>query len=558
MKVKLPIGIENFSEIRTGQYYYADKTGLIKQLLDTSYKVNLITRPRRFGKTLAVTMLADFFDIRKNNKEIFDGLLISQTNTLYNANLNQWPVLFLSFKDIDGLNFASACKYLEMLIFDLCVEHEYLLCSEQVSQFDKILFEKMANRQAGVEELSNSLFLLTRMLYQHYGKQVVLLIDEYDVPLSKANDHEYYQEMLSVIRTMFSKALKTNPYLKWAVLTGCLRISKESIFTGVNNFAVDTVLDNRYCEYFGFEDKEVQELLHQCELSNYYMQTKQWYDGYHFGDIDVYCPWDVINYCSDLLINPTAAPKDYWRNTSGNSIIKLLLQHSTQQIRSELEKLLNGETLEKQILNGITYDMLNPANHNSFSVDSIWTALLLTGYLTGKNIKGRNMVSLSIPNHQIRILFEDLIMEWLKEKVSVTVRDSLITSFWMENTSEIERILNGLLVSTISIFDYKEDFYHGYLTGILKSSGFIIKTNAEYGLGRLDILVEDTENQRVLIIETKHSRSEKSMEHDCMAALQQIVEKKYAQAFEQGFKSVVIYGISFFRKQCKVRMKKLL
>lgn len=272
MGIKLPIGIESFSEIRTGGYYYADKTQLIKQLLDASYKVNLITRPRQFGKTLAMSMLADFFDIRKNSENIFKGLFISEEKELYHANRNQWPVLFVSFKDIEGLSFSSACKYLEMLIFDLCVEHEYLLQSEHVSQFDKVLFEKMTKREATIEELSNGLFLLTRMLYQNYGRQVILLIDEYDVPLSKANDYGYYQEMLSVIRTMFSKALKTNPYLKCAVLTGCLRVSKESIFTGVNNFAVDTVLDNRYRECFGFEDDDVRGLLRQCNLSDHYTQ----------------------------------------------------------------------------------------------------------------------------------------------------------------------------------------------------------------------------------------------------------------------------------------------
>lgn len=320
MGIKLPIGIESFSEIRTGGYYYADKTQLIKQLLDASYKVNLITRPRRFGKTLAMSMLADFFDIRKNSENIFKGLFISEEKELYHANRNQWPVLFVSFKDIEGLSFSSACKYLEMLIFDLCVEHEYLLQSEHVSQFDKVLFEKMTKREATIEELSNGLFLLTRMLYQNYGRQVILLVDEYDVPLSKANDYGYYQEMLSVIRTMFSKALKTNPYLKCAVLTGCLRVSKESIFTGVNNFAVDTVLDNRYRECFGFEDDDVRGLLRQCNLSDHYTQMKLWYDGYHFGEIDVYCPWDVINYCGDLLADSSSQPKDYWQNTSDGQL----------------------------------------------------------------------------------------------------------------------------------------------------------------------------------------------------------------------------------------------
>jgi len=555
LSIKLPIGIENFSELRTGGYYYADKTRLIKQLLETSYKVNLITRPRRFGKTLAMSMLADFFDVRKNSAEVFDDLLISNEKELYHANRNQHPVLFVSFKDIDGMTFESACKHLEMLVLDLCVEHEYLLKSAQVSTIDQALFRKLAHQEAGIEELSNSLFLLTRMLNQYYGKPVILLIDEYDVPLAKANDNHYYPQMLSVIRAMFSKVLKTNPHLKFAVLTGCLRVSKESIFTGVNNFAVDTVLDNHYCESFGFEDAEVKDLLQHCHLEQYYSKMKEWYDGYHFGSIDVYCPWDVINYCNDLLTQDNAAPKDYWRNTSSNTIIRLLLKHSTQLIRNEMEDLLNGKGLEKRLVEGITYDMLNPENQDAFSIDTIWNVLLLTGYLTGQCTEKKDHVILSIPNRQIQELFEDIVAEWSRETVPKTQRDLLLEAFWDGDIAQIEILLNKMLLSTISVFDYKEDFYHGYLAGILKASGFVVKTNDEHGMGRSDIEVLDTENQRAFIIETKHSRESEYLIRDCDAALEQIDKQQYMTDLEAAKFKVRLYGIAFYKKSCKAKTR---
>lgn len=557
---KLPIGIDLFRELRGNNYYYIDKTGIIEDLLNNPHKVNLLMRPRRFGKTLGVSMMAEFFDISKDNKSLFDGLVISKNEELCKRYMNQWPVIFVSLKTISGNSYDIAYEQLKATFYQLCREYDFLLDSDKVSRFDKPIFERLALKRASDEEIRNGLKTLMGMLYDFYGKPVILLIDEYDVPLSKANDFGYYHEMLDIIRAIFDAALKTNPYLEFAVMTGCLRVTKESIFTGVNNLYVDMVIDSRYREGFGFEDEEVRKLLTDFRLSEYYEDVRQWYDGYDFGGIDVYCPWDVMNYCSDLLSRPETEAKDYWRNTSENSILRLLLKYSTQQTRSELEQLLAGKSLEKPLIEGITYDMLNPDNKDQFSQDTLWMVLLLTGYLTGTKLKGKRMLSLHIPNRQIHQLFKDTIFVWASEQITATQKAELLDAFWNGREAVIESLLNQMLLDTISVFDYKEDFYHGYLSGILKASGYKIqvKTNHEQGLGRSDIAVEDVVGQRAFIIETKRSRSSGSMNKDASNALVQIRERKYTNDFESHCRSLKIYGIAFYKKNCSVLMQTLL
>ena len=408
--LSIPVGVSDFAEIRQNGYYYVDKTALIGELLKTTAtKVTLITRPRRFGKTLAMSMLDTFFDIRKNSRALFEGLTITKDQGLCEKWMNQWPTVFVSFRQVDGLNFSAACGMLNLAIANLYKQHLYLLDSNEISIYDKESMKRILNGNATVTELKGSLLLLTGMLRVYYGKPVILLIDEYDVPLDKAFQNSYYEEMVSLIRNMFGNVLKTNSNLYFAVLTGCLRIAKESIFTGLNNFEVLSVLDVQYDEYFGFTDTEVQDMLNYYDLSGHYTEVKEWYDGYQFGNTEVYCPWDVICYCKKLYADPNTKPEDYWSNTSGNAIVRRFINRADSQTKNDIERLIAGETVTKEIHQELTYNELDS------SIENLWNVLFTTGYLTQKGKTAENQFRLKIPNLGVKNLFIKQIREWFRQ-----------------------------------------------------------------------------------------------------------------------------------------------
>lgn len=551
----LPVGISDFAEIRENHFYYVDKSLLVEQLLKTTgTKVTLITRPRRFGKTIGMSMLANFFDIRKESSKLFEGLNITQNQTLCKKWMNQWPTIFFSLKDIDGLTFESAYNQLLIQISDLYKEHTYLLDCEEIDSDDKKIFLKLKATEANEAQVSRALSTLMRMINIYYKKPVILLLDEYDVPIAKASTHGYYDKMLEVMKLMMSTALKDNSTLHFAVITGCLKIAKESIFTGTNNFVSDTITDSRLNEYFGFTQEEVDTLLKAANATTHSEEIKHWYDGYHFGNVDVYCPWDVMNYLRDLQLNPNAKPESYWNNTSDNSIIRSFIDYAGSNITKKLETLLSGNSISQQIDENLTYDYLHSSEEN------LWSILYLTGYLTSSkndslSVSGSDEIStLKIPNAEIKEIFETTIMKWFSDNAKVWNRKALFDAVWSGDSLSLTEEMSKLLRRTISYHDYKEDFYHAFLAGIFTGAGYMVESNREHGEGRSDVVVYDSLNGKVAIFEAKYSEKLKDMENDCNRALRQINTRMYAEEYEDDYDQILCYGISFFKKRCLVKM----
>lgn len=550
--LKLPVGIENFEDIRKSGFYYIDKTMLIEQTLNNWSKVTLFTRPRRFGKTLGMSMLRSFFEIG-TDKSLFNGLYISQNKSLCDEHMGKYPVIFLTLKGVEGLTFAKAKSMLSEIIKDEADRHYILNSSEALTSVDREAFMKILT--GNEENIENSLKTLSRLLYKHYGKKVVILIDEYDVPLDKAYQNGYYHEMVSLIRGLFGQALKTNDYLQFAILTGCLRISKESIFTGLNNFKVLSIMDARFDEQFGFTDSEVEELLAAYNLDSHFTEIKEWYDGYHFGNADVYCPWDVINYVDLLRFEPTAKPQDFWSNSSGNALVRRFIDKADVQTKDEIERLIAGEYIEKEISQELTYDEIDK------SIANLWSVLFTTGYLTKQGVTDDGKVCLSIPNREIKNLFIKKIREWFSDTTANDGKtlEQFCNAFVEKDTEKIEQLFGDYLWNTISIRDTavakdkKENFYHGILLGLLGyKASWLIKSNTESGTGYSDILVEVPNNRTGIVIELKYAENG-DMAAACDEALKQIEEKSYVDKLKQdGMRNFIKYGIACFKKDCKV------
>ena len=551
-KLSIPVGISNFEKIRNGGFYYIDKTGLIAELVRSSAEVTLITRPRRFGKTLGMSMLESFFDIRKASKKLFDGLEISHQKNLCEKWMNQWPVVFLSLKNVDGIHFSDAYQQLVYEISLLYQQHDNLLKSTALSDRDKFLFKQLQERQAGKTDIMRSLQFLTRLLEQHYGKKVILLIDEYDVPIAKANSHGYYNEMMDVIKGLM-QALKDNPSLHFAVITGCLKIAKESIFTGTNNFVSDTITNSRLNEYFGFVQHEVDQLLLSADFTDKASAMKEWYDGYHFGTFDVYCPWDVMNYLLELQRNPQASPVSYWKNTSDNAIIRSFIDYAGSSITKKLETLMAGGSILQRVDENLTYDYLHS------SEDNLWSLLYLTGYLTKAQTTidtdelPPGMMELKIPNAEIKEIFETTVVRWFDESAKTWNRKTLFDAIWSGDCDRITQELTALLRRTISYHDYREDFYHAFLAGIFTGAGYMVDSNKEHGEGRSDVVLYDSINGRVAVFEAKYTKALENLSSACDSALQQMNEKLYAKEYEDDYDQIFCYGISFFKKRCLVK-----
>ncbi len=556
----LPTGIENFEEIRrNNSYYYVDKTGLIRDLLKSRGKVNLFTRPRRFGKTLNMSMLKCFFEIGAD-KTLFDGLAISKETALCEECMGKFPVVFISLKDVDGLTFKEAYGKLHEIIQKEIRRLYFLTESSKLSEMDKQAFNKLASTDEEVE-IQKSLALLTELLYKHYGQKTILLIDEYDVPLDKAFQHGYYKEMASLIRGLFSPALKTNDFLQFAVLTGCLRVSKESIFTGLNNFKVLSITDSRFDEHFGFTDVEVKMLLEDYDLLDHYDDTRRWYDGYRFGNVDVYCPWDVINYVDLLHNDPHAEPQAFWINSSGNDLVKRFVDKADKTTQGEIERLIAGEAIEKAVRLELTYDEIDN------SIDNVWSVLFTTGYLTQTGEVERGVYKLVIPNREVREVFILQIQEWFKKMVVQDEKpmQAFCRAFLSGNAEEIQKRLTIILGKMISILDtkardeQKENFYHGLLLGLLRSDPtWSILSNAESGDGFSDILIEPEDPDAGIVIEVKYSPTLSGMESACEAAIEQIKSKRYDEHLRnEGRENITAFGIAFCKKRCRVCFEKL-
>ena len=565
-KVKmLPVGIDGFEKIRKAGFYYVDKSKLIEQLLQNWGEVNLFTRPRRFGKTLNMSMLKSFFEIGTDTT-LFNGLYILNNNDLCEKYMGKYPVIFLSLKDVAGLTYAEAEDALVQLIGSEAGRFHFLTNSSALSDAEKEQYRGFTIIQNGKYRMDkglliSSLRILSQLLYRHYGQKVIILIDEYDVPMDKAFQHGYYQEMVSLIRGMFGQALKTNSFLQFAVLTGCLRISKESIFTGLNNFKVYSAADARYDEAFGFTDEEVKKILADYQLQEHYAEVKEWYDGYHFGNADIYCPWDVINYVDDLKSDPAAFPKTYWINSSGNDLVKRFIDKADITTKDEIEQLIAGEPVEKRIRLDLTYDEIDN------SIDNMWSVLFTTGYLTQISNDAYSRYKLAIPNKEIREVFVLQIREWFAGVVANnTASTKEINQGFLEGRAEaIQRELTMFLGETISIMDTnarsgeKENFYHGILLGILKSyPDWAVKSNRESGDGFLDILLKPKNPDAGIIIELKYAHTMNDLEKACERALGQIRDRRYDEALrEDGRDDVLAYGIAFYKKRCKVVVEKL-
>lgn len=564
-KLKLPVGIENFEEIRRDGFYYVDKSRLMEQLLEQWAKVNLFTRPRRFGKTLNMSMLRYFFEVG-TDKTLFDGLYITQNKKICEEYMGKFPVIFLSLKSVEGLQYENAKYRLCDLIGREARRFSFLLESNKLTEEDKDIYRALTVIQdgryvMGEDVLISSLQVLSELLYKHYETKTIILIDEYDVPLDKAFQNGYYKEMVSLMRAMLGLALKTNDFLQFAVLTGCLRVSKESIFTGLNNFKVLSITDPRFDEQFGFTDKEVRQLLTNYNLESHMDETKEWYDGYRFGDADVYCPWDVINHVDRLCAEPGAEPQSYWINTSGNDLIKRFIARADKTTRDEIEHLVAGEIIEKIVRQELTYDEIDK------SIDNLWSVLFTTGYLTQVGKPKQGIYRLRIPNREIRQVYVFQIQEWFKDIVlnrneSVKI---LCNSLVKGDADIVQMQLNKILSRTISVLDtkardnQKENFYHGMLLGMLRSEEeWLILSNVESGDGFCDILIEPDDPDVGIIIELKYSLTFSGMDMACKKALSQINEKRYDERLRNnGRNRIIVYGIAFCRKRCQVEVEEL-
>ena len=564
--VKLPVGIENFEEIRTNGYYYVDKTNLIEQLFESRGKVNLFTRPRRFGKTLNMSMLKYFFEIGAD-PSLFDGLNISRNDQLCKEHMGKYPVIFLTLKNVDGLDFQEAKQRFVDLIGTEAARFRFLLDSDRLTLDDKERYKALIAIKNGAYFMSNQVFTrslktLSELLNKYYDQKTVILIDEYDVPLDKAFQQGYYREMVSLIRGIFGDALKTNDSLSFAVLTGCLRISKESIFTGLNNFKILSITDVRFDEQFGFTDKEVNDILSYYHMEDRMKETKQWYDGYHFGNVDVYCPWDVINHVDRIKDDPGARPETYWINTSGNDLVRRFVNKANKTKRNEIERLIAGEAIEKQIRLDLTYDEIDN------SIDNLWSVLFTTGYLTQIGLTEEGAYKLVIPNKEVREVYKLQIQEWFEKSLFSNVDQ--LQSFWKSfaegNTEEIEKYLNKVLSNSISVFDTKgrneekESSYHNLLTGVLTGNAdWLVKSNVEAGEGFADIIVETDDPDAGIITELKYTRDTKEMEQACKKAIAQIKDRRYQEyLLNDERRDILLYGIAFCKKRCKVIAEKMM
>lgn len=569
--MKLPVGIDDFRKLRESHFYYVDKTRLIEQLLLNWSEVTLFTRPRRFGKTLNMSMLKSFFDIG-TDKALFDGLYISGNKELCDEYMGKYPVIFLSLKGVEGLTYEEAFEAFVRIMGKEVNRVSFLADSDKLTQIEREQYEGLTIMKNGrlafdKEKLISSLQLLSQLLYKHYGKKVVILIDEYDVPLDKAFQNGYYNEMVSLIRGLFGQALKTNEFLQFAVLTGCLRISKESIFTGLNNFKVMSITDSRFDEQFGFTDEEVKKLLSDYDMDSHFDEVKEWYDGYHFGRAYVYCPWDVINHVDHLRDDSDAKPQTYWINSSGNSLVRRLINRADSSTKDEIERLIAGEAIEKVIRLDLTYDEIEN------SIDNIWSVLFTTGYLTQiGEVKLPDSESyaymLVIPNKEVREVFVLQIQEWFK---AVVANDNdamnLLSKAILDKDEEIlARQLNIVMGRMISILDtkapddMKENFYHGLLLGLLRGSNpdWLIKSNRESGDGFSDILIKPENPDLGIVIEVKYAKEFKGLDAACDAAMAQIKQKRYDETLrDEGRCDILAYGIAFCRKRCRVAGERL-
>ena len=557
--LKLPVGIDNFEKIRQNGFYYVDKTSLIEQLFSNWGEVNLFTRPRRFGKTLNMSMLKYFFEIG-TDRSLFDGLHICANEKICSEHMGKYPVIFLSLKNAEGLNFDTAKYQMVELIAREAERFPFLAKDTNLSDRDREKYRVLTAFADGHYQMSDdvlygSLQTLSELLYKHFSQKTVILIDEYDVPLDKAFQHGYYREMVALIRALFGRALKTNEALAFAVLTGCLRVSKESIFTGLNNFKILSITDSRFDEQFGFTDKEVQKLLADYHLEARFLETKEWYNGYRFGNVDVYCPWDVINHIDRIKDDPNARPEAYWINTSGNDLVKRFVDKANRTTRNEIEQLIAGNAIEKMLRLDLTYDEIDN------SIENLWSVLFTTGYLTQTGMTEDGAYRLVIPNREICEVFKLQIQEWFKK--SIFSNTEQLTAFWKAfeegNTDGVEMYLNRIMSNSISVFDIKtgegkkEISYHNLLVGILTGNAdWLVKSNVEAGEGFADIIVETEDPNAGIIVELKYTKNYDEMEQACKAALDQINDRRYQEyLLNDGRKDITLYGIAFCKKRCK-------
>ena len=563
--LKLPVGIEDFQEIRRNGFYYIDKTGLIEQLLDSWGKVNLFTRPCRFGKSLNMSMLRYFFEIG-TDMTLFNGLHIMQRKDLCDEYMGRFPVVFLTLKGVDGLTFEKATNKLIKIVALEAERFIFLKNSDKLTDNEKQRYCALVKMQDGKyamdeDTLESALQTLSELLYRHYGHKVVILVDEYDVPLDKAYQNGYYKEMVSMIRSLFGEALKTNEFLQFAVLTGCLRVSRESIFTGLNNFKIFSITDARFDEQFGFTEDEVGKMLKDYHLEEHLAEMKEWYDGYHFGDADIYCPWDVINRVDDLCDTPEAKPKCYWINSSGNALVKRFVSIANRTTQDEIEHLIAGEPIEKSVRLDLTYDEIDK------SIDNIWSVLFTTGYLTQADMTEQGAYKLVIPNKEVRTVYISQIQEWFKQKIADNTEQ--MAYFWKAiedgNAEIIEQYLNQTLSNTISVFDTKapemekENSYHTFLAGMLTgNTDWVVKSNVEAGEGFADIIIKPQNPDDGIIFELKYSKEASGLDKACERAIKQIRDRRYSEHLKNdGRHNMIFYGIAFYKKRCKVVVEKL-
>ena len=558
--IKLPVGIENFEKIRRDGFYYVDKTGLIEQLLNNWGEVNLFTRPRRFGKTLNMSMLKCFFEIG-TDQSLFDGLYISKNQDLCDAYMGKYPVISISLKGVNADSYENASSLLKRIVMEEAKMHRIIMSGNRLDDIDKAEYMSLVTGEMGEDTLVYSMKTLTALLEKYYEKKVIVLIDEYDVPLAKANENGYYDQMVLLVRNLFENVLKTNSSLKFAVLTGCLRVAKESIFTGLNNFKTNSILDEEYDETFGFVDDEVKEMLHYYGQDTHYETVKEWYDGYRFGNADVYCPWDVINYCDVHRRNPMLPPENYWTNTSGNDVLKHFIESAGAAkglAKTDLERLVNGEIVEKDIREDLTYNELYA------SMDNLWSTLFMAGYLTHKGRVDTKRFRLAVPNREIRNIITEQVLALFKQNVEKDgqLLNDFCTALSDGHTDEVERLFSEYMKKTISVRDtfarkeLKENFYHGLLLGILGfKAGWSVMSNRESGNGFSDIMIMIDDAEIGIVIEVKYAESH-DLEAVCKDALKQMIDKRYTEYFEQqGIKKILKYGIACRVKECKVMLE---
>ena len=558
--IKLPVGIENFEKIRRDGFYYVDKTGLIEQLLNNWGEVNLFTRPRRFGKTLNMSMLKCFFEIG-TDQSLFEGLYISKNKALCDAYMGKYPVISISLKGVNADSYENARSLLKRIVIEEAKMHRIIMSGNRLDDIDKAEYMSLVTGEMGEDTLVYSMKTLTVLLEKYYEKKVIVLIDEYDVPLAKANENGYYDQMVLLVRNLFENVLKTNSSLKFAVLTGCLRVAKESIFTGLNNFKTNSILDEEYDETFGFVDDEVKEMLHYYGQDTHYETVKEWYDGYRFGNADVYCPWDVINYCDAHRRNPMLPPENYWTNTSGNDVLKHFIESAGAAkglAKTDLERLVNGEIVEKDIREDLTYNELYA------SMDNLWSTLFMAGYLTHKGRVDTKRFRLAVPNREIRNIITEQVLALFKQNVEKDgqLLNDFCTALSDGHTDEVERLFSEYMKKTISVRDtfarkeLKENFYHGLLLGILGfKAGWSVMSNRESGNGFSDIMIMIDDAEIGIVIEVKYAESH-DLEAVCKDALKQMIDKRYAEYFEQqGIKKILKYGIACRVKECKVMLE---